>query len=418
MKLVPKRRFKGFSGCWKRYLFNDLLDQSDGIRRGPFGSALKKETFVENSDYVVYEQQNAIYDTYETRYNITEEKYNGLFRFKISAGDFIMSGAGTIGRISKVPEDVKPGVINQALIRLKINQERINSDYFLQWIRSERMQNRLTEANPASAMVNLVPMSEVKNWKVYAPSVNEQKQIGIFFCSFDNLISFHQQKLRKLQAMKQAYLHEMFPAEGESVPKRRFAGFEQPWKMKKLDDLGATFSGLLGKTKQDFGKGKAEFVPYLNVFNNPVSDIHYTEQVEIDKRQNEVRFGDVFFTTSSETPEEVGMSSVWLDDRKNVYLNSFCFGYRLRENVEPLFMAYVLRTNPVRNQFVLLAQGISRYNISSRKAMEITINFPELGEQRAIGHFFSLLDKRIEMQEAKIEKLKAMKKAYLEEMFV
>ena len=88
----------------------DLLDTQNGIRRGPFGSSLKKDSFVKKSDYVVYEQQNAIYDNYETRYFISKEKYNELIRFNIQPGDFIMSGAGTIGRISMVPDGIKKKV--------------------------------------------------------------------------------------------------------------------------------------------------------------------------------------------------------------------------------------------------------------------------------------------------------------------
>lgn len=208
--LVPKRRFAGFTDAWEQRKFKDMLDQSDGIRRGPFGSALKKEFFVHGSDYVVYEQQNAIYDKYETRYNITKEKYDELHRFKVNAGDFIMSGGGTIGRISRVPEGIKQGVFNQALIRMKINPDITDSEFFLQWMRSDDMQRKLTGANPASAMVNLVPMSEVKEWGVIVPGIEEQSQIGSFFSTLDNLITLHQRKLEKLINIKKAYLNEMF----------------------------------------------------------------------------------------------------------------------------------------------------------------------------------------------------------------
>ena len=408
MKLVPKRRFKGFSGEWEEKALGDLADivgggtpstsnpsYWDGDIDWYSPTEIGDKVFVGSSVKAItqlgLEKSSA---------NILPANRTVLFTSRAGIGDMAILR--------------RPGATNQGFQSLVLKD---GMDTYFVYSMGHSIKREAIKKASGSTFLE-ISGKELGKIKLPVPSEAEQQRIGSFFTLIDEMIDNERCNLEKLKIMKQAYLHEMFPAEGESVPKRRFAGFEQPWKMKKLDDLGATFSGLLGKTKQDFGKGKAEFVPYLNVFNNPVSDIHYTEQVEIDKRQNEVRFGDVFFTTSSETPEEVGMSSVWLDDRKNVYLNSFCFGYRLRENVEPLFMAYVLRTNLVRNQFVLLAQGISRYNISSRKAMEITINFPELGEQRAIGHFFSLLDKRIEMQEAKIEKLKAMKKAYLEEMFI
>lgn len=206
----PKRRFAGFTQAWEQRKFIELLDVKDGIRRGPFGSALKKDLFVPQSDYVVYEQQNAIYDKWETRYNITKEKFDELHKFILSEGDFIMSGAGTIGRIAKVPKGIKHGVFNQALIRFKINQELMDSDYFLEWMRSDNMQRQFTEANPGSAMTNLVPMSEVKEWVVSVPSLAEQKKIGAFFTKLSDTIALHQRKLEKLQNIKKAYLNEMF----------------------------------------------------------------------------------------------------------------------------------------------------------------------------------------------------------------
>ncbi|MBW1625271.1 hypothetical protein G4Z13_13025 [Enterococcus faecium] len=79
--IQPEIRFPGFTEAWEQRKFECLLDKKDGVRRGPFGSALKKEFFVSNSNFVVYEQQNAIYDNYETRYKITEKKYNELIKF-------------------------------------------------------------------------------------------------------------------------------------------------------------------------------------------------------------------------------------------------------------------------------------------------------------------------------------------------
>lgn len=173
------------------------------------------------------------------------------------------------------------------------------------------------------------------------------------------------------------------------------------WEQCKLGDMGKTFTGLSGKTKEDFGHGPAEFVTYMNVFSNPISDTSMTENVEVDSKQNELKYGDVLFTTSSETPQEVGMSSVWLGDRPNVYLNSFCFGYRPTVNVNYLFLAYLLRSNTVRKQMMLLAQGISRYNISKNKVMELSVGLPDLQEQAKIGDFFKQLEDAITLHQRK-----------------
>jgi len=121
------------------------------------------------------------------------------------------------------------------------------------------------------------------------------------------------------------------------------------------------------------------------VFANPIATSDGTEHVEIDSNQSEVKYGDVLFTTSSETPEEVGMSSVWLENRANVYLNSFCFGWRPTAEIDTHYLAYMLRSSSTRKKFTFLAQGISRYNISKNKVMEMPVPMPCLNEQKRLG---------------------------------
>ena len=163
--------------------------------------------------------------------------------------------------------------------------------------------------------------------------------------------------------------------------------------------MGYTFTGLSGKTKEDFGHGDAHFITYMNVYSNPIADLTMTERVEVDDKQSQVRYGDVFFTTSSETPDEVGMSSVWLGNTENTYLNSFCFGYRPESSIDPYYMAYMLRSEVVRKNIIFLAQGISRYNISKNRMMNIQIPLPDIGEQQRIGSFFYELDHLITLHQ-------------------
>lgn len=200
-------------------------------------------------------------------------------------------------------------------------------------------------------------------------------------------------------------------------PNIRFKGFEEEWKEKTLGNMGETYNGLSGKTKEDFGHGDAQFVTYMNVFSNPVASPTGVDNVEIDPSQNEVKKGDILFTTSSETPDEVGMSSVWMEDKPNTYLNSFCFGYRLNEPLDPYFSAYLMRSPKIRNDFYFLAQGISRFNISKQKAMDIETAIPNKAEQQKIGEFFKQLDELIGAKEEELEKLRQIKLALLDKMF-
>ena len=209
----------------------------------------------------------------------------------------------------------------------------------------------------------------------------------------------------------------MMSKEKRRVPKLRFPGFTEDWEQRKLGSIGSTYTGLSGKTKEDFGHGEAQYITYLNVFQNTISDITMTDKVEIDTTQNEVKYGDVLFTTSSETPEEVGMSSVWLGDTPNIYLNSFCFGFRPNQKIDPYFLGYSLRAPYMRDKIKILAQGISRYNISKNKVMELEISLPNNNEQKLLGDFLQHIDLIITLHQRKLDNLKLKKKALLQKLF-
>lgn len=402
-KKVPKRRFAGFAGEWEERKFEDLLNQHDGIRRGPFGSALKKEFFVKESDYVVYEQHNAIYDNYETRYNITKEKFEELRKFQLNEGDFILSGAGTIGKISRVPKGIKPGVFNQALVRIKIDTNVMDSEYFLQWIRSDDMQRKLTDSNPGSAMVNLVPMSEVKNWDVLIPSIPEQQKIGDFFKNLDEMISLQQRKLEKTKSLKSAYLAEMFPAEGERVPKRRFAGFTGEWKQGKLGEIVDITMGQSpsGKNYTDNPNDHILVQGNGDIKNGWVSPRVWTTQITKMAKK-----GDIILSVRAPVGD-VGKTKydvVLGRGVAGIQGNEFIFQYLSK-----------MKSNGYWKRF---STGSTFESINSNDLKDAIIMIPGEEEQQKIGKFFKQLDDKISIEQRKLDKLKALKQAYLHEMFV
>lgn len=267
------------------------------------------------------------------------------------------------------------------------------------------------------------------NWNLKYPALSEieifvsrnekeQAKISEYFEGLDRLITLHQRKYEKLHNIKKSMLEKMFPKNGSNVPEIRFKGFTEAWEQRKLGEVGETYTGLSGKSKDDFGHGSGKFITYMNVFSNPVASPNMTEAIEIDDSQNKVRFGDVLFTTSSETPAEVGMSSVWLENAENTYLNSFCFGYRPTAEFNPYYLAYMLRSSSMRKKIIFLAQGISRYNISKNKMMDIEMPIPSIDEQKQIGEYFANLDRLITLHQRELEKLQNIKKSMLEKMFV
>lgn len=263
-----------------------------------------------------------------------------------------------------------------------------------------------------------VNAQEYASFDIKLPRIEEQEKIGAYLRNLDTIITLHQRKLDKLLNIKKSMLDKMFPKNGSKKPEIRFKGFTDDWEQCKLGDMGKTYTGLSGKSKSDFGHGEGRFITYMNVFSNPITSSTAVEPVELDNSQNKVQSGDVFFTTSSETPEEVGMSSVMIENADNTYLNSFCFGYRPVQVLDCYYLAYMLRSVNVRKKIVFLAQGISRYNLSKNRVMEINVPIPNSSEQKSIGIFFKDLDNLITLHQRKLEKLKNLKKACLDKMFV
>ena len=206
-------------------------------------------------------------------------------------------------------------------------------------------------------------------------------------------------------------------------PSLRFRGADgkdyPDWVDMRLGDVGDTYAGLSGKTREDFGTGKP-YVQYMQVFDNASIDISGCGLVNVlpDEKQNLVQYGDVIFTVSSETPEEVGMTSVFLEN-SNVYLNSFCFGYRAKDMniLKPEFAQFLFRSPIFRERMFRLAQGSTRFNISKKSIMNEVVKFPNLDEQKKIAGFLSAVDRRIELLTAKHDRMIEYKKGLMQKIF-
>ena len=213
----------------------------------------------------------------------------------------------------------------------------------------------------------------------------------------------------------------LFPQKGESKPRLRFRGFEGEWSRKMIGTIGMTYSGLSGKGKNDFGHGDAKYITFLNVLNNVQIDCSRFEKVEIreGEKQNKVHKGDLLFNTSSETPEEVAMCAVMGEEIDNLYLNSFCFGFRLVvPDVDPLFLAYQMRSPYGRSLMSFIAQGATRYNLPKKEFVKTEIIIPkDIEEQRQIASFLCHLDEQIAVKQRQLERLKQMKLACFGSLF-
>ena len=246
------------------------------------------------------------------------------------------------------------------------------------------------------------------------PPIAEQRKIAEVLGVWDEAIEKQARLIEKLALRKRALMQRLLSA------KLRLPGFSEPWKKVKLGDIGDTYNGLSGKNKDDFEYGNAQFIPYTNVFSNERIDTNNLGCVQIkpNEQQNTVKYGDIFFTVSSETPDEVGMASVLLEHLDNTYLNSFCFGYRLNNfsTLNPFFFFFLFRTEHFRNYMSVLAQGSTRFNISKKEVMKLKIDLPTIEEQTAIAEVLTAADREIELAKEKLERLRRQKRGLMQQL--
>ena len=159
---------------------------------------------------------------------------------------------------------------------------------------------------------------------------------------------------------------------------------------KALEEIGAFFGGLTGKSKDDFKDGNAKFITYRNVYSNPSLNLDIKDKVKIadNEKQHVIRYGDILFTGSSETPDECGMSSVVATPtNEKLYLNSFCFGLRLYDMTafDIHYLKHILRSSDIREQIRKTASGVTRYNVSKKRFAKIYIPIPPIEVQTEIS---------------------------------
>ena len=254
---------------------------------------------------------------------------------------------------------------------------------------------------------------------VYSTTIKEQTKIADFLSLIDQRIEKQRRLVESLKKYKRGLLSAIFDR------KLRFKdenGNDYPeWDNFVLDNLGSFYNGLSGKNKDDFGTGNSEYITYMNVFKNTIANETICERVNIlpNEHQNIVNFGDLLFTQSSETMEEVGFCSVW-NSHKKVFLNSFCFGLHFNNSkfAYPQFMAHYMRSYKIRLLIMRESQGATRINLSSERLKKIELSLPPYKEQKIIAHFIERYDNTIQNEEKKLEMFNNLKQGLLQQMFI
>ena len=383
----------------------------NGVVRGPFGGALKKEIFVPFG-YKVYEQRNAIYQSVNIgSYYVNESKYREMSRFAVKSGDYIISCSGTIGRIYQIPLTFPKGIINQALLKLTINTEKINPTYFYKYFQWDKFQQKIIDDTQGGAMKNLVGMDVFKKAPIVLPEMKEQTAIAEALSDIDGLISSLQKLIEKKKAIKQGTMQELLTG------KKRLPGFNEEWRTYKLGELGSFDKGC-GISRAESNTGNFPAVRYGELYTKHTDYVkQYYSRISGDVAQTakRVTFGDILFAASGETKEEIGVCAA-IVDRRDIFADGDIVVFTPTTEINPIFLGTLLNMPFAQKQKSERGQGDAVVHIHADSLSEIIVSIPEKNEQEAIAAVIKDFNDAIEQLEKKLVKYQQIKQGMMQEL--
>ena len=343
---------------------------------------------------------------------VTEAALNETSLKRYPIGTVLVAMYGGFQQIGRTGILRLPATVNQALSAIRTNIGELVPEY-LHATLNYQVSYWKTVASSSRKDPNITSQ-DIRSFPIAYPDASEQRAIATALNDVDALLSGLERLIAKKRDLKQATMQQLLTGQ------TRLPGFHGKWAVKRLGDIGFTYGGLTGKTKADFGNGSGQYITFMNVMSNVVIDCSDFERVQITptESQNRVMRGDLLFNGSSETPEEVAMCALLMVDMPNLFLNSFCFGFRIRDPVQAdgLFLAYYIRSREGRELMKSLAQGSTRYNLSKGALLDALLQLPSYSEQVAIAAVFSDMDAELSALEARRDKTRALKQAMMQKL--
>ena len=401
----PEIRFAGFNDAWEQRKLGDIAD----IVGGGTPSTSISEFWDGDIDwYAPAEIADQIYLASSQR-KITEQGYNHSSAKLLPVGTVLFTSRAGIGKTAILS---RKGCTNQGFQSIVPHKDELDS-YFI-FSRTEELK-RYGESVGSGSTFAEVSGKQMANMELMMPkTLVEQKTIGQYFASIDNLITLHQRKYDKLTKVKKSMLEKMFPKNGANVPEIRFKGFSDAWEQRKVFELAEkTYGGGTPATSNEaFWNGN---IPWIQS-----SDIVDGKLFGVEPRKHITQEG-----LNNSATQLVPENSIAIITRVGVgklafmpfpYTTSQDFLSLSKLNTEPFFTVYACYKK--LQSELNTVQGTSIKGITKDELLAKIIMVPEYAEQQQIGAFFRNLDNLITLHQRELEKLKNIKKACLEKMFV
>ncbi|MDT2845600.1 restriction endonuclease subunit S [Enterococcus thailandicus] len=401
-KRVPELRFEGFDGDWEQRKLGNLATFSKG-------NGYTKNELQESGDPIIL--YGRLYTKYETVINNVDTFVIKKEKSVISEGnEVIVPASGESAKdISRASVIDTAGLILGGDLNIIRPNENINPVFLALTISNGSQQREMSKRAQGKSVVHL-HNSDLKEVNLLYPSLKEQKQIGLFFKQLDTTTALHQQKLDQLKRLKQGFLQILF-GNKEQAPKVRFAGFDEEWEQRKLGNITESFSGGTPTAgKSEYYGGDIPFIRSGEI-SSELTELFITENGLNSSSAKMVKVGDILYALYGATSGEVSISRI------NGAINQAILAIRPTKNDNSYLIVQWLRKqkDTIISTYLQGGQG----NLSGSIVKDLVITLPQdREEQNKISTFFKQLDDTINLHQTKLEKLKQLKKAFLQKMFI
>ena len=403
-RYVPKRRFKGFIETWEEKKLGEVTHKIDYGLNAPAGRYDGKNKYIRITD--IDETTRIFLNT-----DLTSPECNLEIadNYLLKNKDILFARTGaSVGKSYIYRKSDGKVYFAGFLIRFRIDNN--HSDEFIyQYTFTKHYKKFVLITSQRSGQPG-INSQEYAEMKILFPSLTEQKRIGSFFKNLDKQIDKQGKKVEKLKNLKQAYSSEMFPAEGELFPKRRFKGFTEPWEESKFDKIFNVSQGLQ--------------IPINKRFLEPGDDRYFYITNEFLKENNDEKFfienpsKNVLCNIDDILITRTGNTGIIVSDVEGCFHNNFFKLDYDKNKYDKKFLVNYLSSDLIQRIIIKNSGGSTIPDLSHKSFYSILGKFPTIEEQKLIGAFLEKLDNEIYLEQKKLEKLKQLKQAYLEEMFV
>jgi type I restriction enzyme S subunit len=396
---VPEIRFKGFDGEWEEKRLGEISESYSG------GTPT-----VGHSEYYggkIPFIRSAEINSGCTELFITQEGLANSSAKMVSTGDILYALYGATS--GEVGRSRLAGAINQAILAIK-TKDNYDAEFITQWLRKQK--GFIVSTYLQGGQGNLSG-TIAKDFSLLCSCFSEQSKIGTFFQNLDSLITLHQRKYDKLTTVKKAMLEKMFPKEVADLPEIRFKGFTDKWERRTLGEIVTEIRRPIElKDEQEY-----ELVTVKRRNEGVVSRGKLKGKAVLVKNYFELRSGDYLISKRQIVHGANGVVPESLD--RAIVSNEYLVAIS-NERITTDFFALFSKLPNMYKKFFLSSYGIDIeklvFDVEDWKKRDVVV--PGLAEQQRISSFFRNLDSLITLQQRELDKLKNIKKACLEKMFV